>query len=132
MTRAYGNRVVVDHGEADGRRLQTTYSHLSALHTTQGSTVVPGTTLGRVGSTGLSTGPHLHFEVMLDGHYTDPVPWLDGVGEGRSSRPSRRDIRSSARRQGTGPPPLGALLRSTTQKRLSSGSARTTKSGWGG
>ncbi|MFE1151058.1 M23 family metallopeptidase [Streptomyces albidoflavus] len=80
LTRAYGNRVVVDHGEADGRRLQTTYSHLSALNTTQGSTVTPGTTLGWVGSTGLSTGPHLHFEVMVDGHYTDPVPWLDGAG----------------------------------------------------
>ncbi|MFF8566613.1 M23 family metallopeptidase [Streptomyces albidoflavus] len=80
LTQAYGNRVVVDHGQADGQRLQTTYSHLSALNTTQGSTVVPGTTLGWVGSTGLSTGPHLHFEVMLDGHYTDPVPWLDGGG----------------------------------------------------
>ncbi|TWV28084.1 M23 family metallopeptidase, partial [Streptomyces albidoflavus] len=75
-----GNRVVIDHGKANGKRLQTTYSHLSALNTTQGSPVIPGTTLGWVGSTGLSTGPHLHFEVMVEGHYTDPMPWLGGGG----------------------------------------------------
>ncbi|MBO1287956.1 M23 family metallopeptidase [Streptomyces sampsonii] len=80
LTQAYGNRVVIDHGKANGKRLQTTYSHLSALNTTQGSTVIPGTTLGWVGSTGLSTGPHLHFEVMVEGQYTDPMPWLEGGG----------------------------------------------------
>lgn len=80
LTKAYGNRVVVDHGAVDGARLQTTYSHLSVLRTTRGSAVSPTTLLGDVGSTGLSTGPHLHFEVMVDGHYTDPMPWLNGGG----------------------------------------------------
>ncbi|WP_327186794.1 M23 family metallopeptidase [Streptomyces sp. NBC_01334] len=76
MTTAYGNRVVVDHGTIEGKRLQTTYSHLSAIDVTVGQTVQSGTPLGRVGSTGLSTGPHLHFEVIYDGYYADPVPWL--------------------------------------------------------
>ncbi|MFD9320794.1 M23 family metallopeptidase [Streptomyces sp. NPDC060053] len=76
MTTAYGNRVVVDHGTIEGKRLQTTYSHLSAIGVTVGQTVQTGTPLGRVGSTGLSTGPHLHFEVIYDGYYADPQPWL--------------------------------------------------------
>ncbi|WP_443080127.1 peptidoglycan DD-metalloendopeptidase family protein [Streptomyces sp. P9-A2] len=76
MTAAYGNRVVIDHGTIAGKRLETTYSHLSALQVTTGQTVTAGTPVGLVGSTGLSTGPHLHFEVLLDGQYTDPMPWL--------------------------------------------------------
>ncbi len=76
MTAAYGNRVVIDHGTIDGKRLETTYSHLSALQVTAGRTVTAGTPVGLVGSTGLSTGPHLHFEVLLDGQYMDPMPWL--------------------------------------------------------
>ncbi|MFJ1807132.1 MULTISPECIES: M23 family metallopeptidase [unclassified Streptomyces] len=80
MTTAYGNRVVVDHGTIEGKRLQTTYSHLSAIEVAAGQTVQTGTPLGRVGSTGLSTGPHLHFEVIYDGYYADPVPWLASSG----------------------------------------------------
>ncbi|MFI5824386.1 M23 family metallopeptidase [Streptomyces rishiriensis] len=76
MTKAYGNRVVVDHGLIDGKRLETTYSHLSLLQVTAGQEVRTGAPIGRVGSTGLSTGPHLHFEVIYDGYYTDPLPWL--------------------------------------------------------
>ncbi|MFJ8146358.1 peptidoglycan DD-metalloendopeptidase family protein [Streptomyces sp. NPDC096048] len=75
-TSAYGNRIVIDHGTIEGKRLETTYSHLSALEAAVGQTVEAGTPIGRVGSTGLSTGPHLHFEVVLDGYYTDPRPWL--------------------------------------------------------
>ncbi|MFC7994887.1 peptidoglycan DD-metalloendopeptidase family protein [Streptomyces rochei] len=79
-TTAYGNRVVIDHGTIEGKRLETTYSHLSSLDTAVGRTVEAGTMVGRVGSTGLSTGPHLHFEVVLDGYYTDPRPWLTPTG----------------------------------------------------
>ncbi|MFI6193531.1 peptidoglycan DD-metalloendopeptidase family protein [Streptomyces phaeochromogenes] len=75
-TTAYGIRVVIDHGTIDGKRLQTTYSHLSALQVTTGQTVTAGSPVGLVGSTGLSTGPHLHFEVLLDGQYMNPLPWL--------------------------------------------------------
>ncbi|MEU1511742.1 M23 family metallopeptidase [Streptomyces sp. NPDC005811] len=80
MTKAYGNRVVVDHGTIEGKRLQTTYSHLSRIDVTAGQAVQTGTPVGRVGSTGLSTGPHLHFEVIYDGYYTDPQPWLAPSG----------------------------------------------------
>ncbi len=80
MTRAYGNRIVIDHGTIEGKRLETTYSHLSALGVTPGQTVAAGTPIGRVGSTGLSTGPHLHFEVIYDGYYADPQPWLAPPG----------------------------------------------------
>ncbi|MFI6035103.1 M23 family metallopeptidase [Streptomyces sp. NPDC051315] len=76
LTKAYGNRVVIDHGTIDGKRLETTYSHLSALDVALGQSVQAGTLVGRAGSTGLSTGPHLHFEVIYDGYYTDPQPWL--------------------------------------------------------
>jgi len=76
MTKAYGNRVVIDHGTISGKPLQTTYSHLSSLQVPVGGTVEAGTPIGLAGSTGLSTGPHLHFEVVFDGGYTDPMPWL--------------------------------------------------------
>ncbi|WP_105972485.1 M23 family metallopeptidase [Streptomyces geranii] len=79
-TKAYGNRVVIDHGTIEGKRLETTYSHLSALGVTGGQTVSGGATIGQVGSTGLSTGPHLHFEVIYDGYYADPQPWLATSG----------------------------------------------------
>ncbi|MGX1298773.1 murein DD-endopeptidase MepM/ murein hydrolase activator NlpD [Streptomyces albogriseolus] len=80
MTPAYGYRVVIDHGAVDGKRLQTTYSHLSALQVSTGQGLSNGQAVGLVGSTGLSTGPHLHFEVLLDGQYTDPVAWLADGG----------------------------------------------------
>jgi murein DD-endopeptidase MepM/ murein hydrolase activator NlpD len=80
LTSAYGNRIVIDHGTIQGKRVETTYSHLSSLGVAVGQTVEAGTPVGRVGSTGLSTGPHLHFEVILDGYYTDPRPWLVAGG----------------------------------------------------
>lgn len=80
LTSAYGNRIVIDHGTIQGKRVETTYSHLSALETSVGQTVEAGALIGRVGSTGLSTGPHLHFEVILDGYYTDPRPWVVANG----------------------------------------------------
>ncbi|MER5408949.1 M23 family metallopeptidase [Streptomyces sp. NPDC002769] len=76
MTKAYGNRVVIDHGMIGGRRLETTYSHMSSLLVRAGQSVESGAAVGFVGSTGLSTGPHLHFEVLVDGAYSDPMPWL--------------------------------------------------------
>jgi murein DD-endopeptidase MepM/ murein hydrolase activator NlpD len=80
LTSAYGNRVVVDHGTIEGKRLQTTYSHLSRIDVAVGQTVATGAPVGLAGSTGLSTGPHLHFEVIYDGYYTDPQPWLAPSG----------------------------------------------------
>ncbi|MEU6102078.1 M23 family metallopeptidase [Streptomyces flaveolus] len=80
MTSAYGYRVVIGHATVNGKRLETTYSHLSVLQVSAGQSVSTGAPVGLVGSTGLSTGPHLHFEVLLDGQYTDPEAWLTSGG----------------------------------------------------
>ena len=64
----YGNMVQVTH--ADGT--VTLYAHLSEINVRQGDTVVRGQQIGRVGSTGNSSGPHLHFEVRSNGSKIDP------------------------------------------------------------
>lgn len=74
----YGGRVVVDHGRVAGMRVQTSYSHLSAIGVHVGQQVQVHDGIGLVGSTGYSTGCHLHFEVMVNGQFTDPLPWLNG------------------------------------------------------
>ena len=74
----YGNRIVVDHGSVAGKKLESTYNHLSLIAVTTGQTLQAGEPLGRVGTTGNSTGCHLHFEVMISGTYTDPMPYLNG------------------------------------------------------
>lgn len=56
----------------------TRYGHLSGLNVTQGQTVSTGALLGPSGSTGNSTGPHLHFEVRIAGNTVDPIPYLAG------------------------------------------------------
>jgi murein DD-endopeptidase MepM/ murein hydrolase activator NlpD len=68
----YGNAVVIDHGGGMG----TLYGHQSSMAVVPGQTVQAGTIIGYVGSTGNSTGPHLHFEVRLGGAPVDPVPYL--------------------------------------------------------
>jgi murein DD-endopeptidase MepM/ murein hydrolase activator NlpD len=73
---AYGNRVVVSHGRVGGVALTTTYNHLSKIGVREGQKLDRGENLGRSGNTGYSTGPHLHFEVLVDGGFTDPMTWL--------------------------------------------------------
>lgn len=70
---AYGKLVVIDHG----RGLQTAYAHLSQIDVAEGACVESGMRIGAVGVTGLSAGPHLHFEVRKDGEPIDPAHWLD-------------------------------------------------------
>ena len=67
-----GNRVVVDHGNG----LETTYNHLSSFSVTEGQTVSRGDVLALSGTTGASTGCHLHFEVQVNGEVVDPTGWL--------------------------------------------------------
>ena len=69
---SYGNTVVVEH--ASGARLR--YAHLSSILVQPGETVRQGQVLGRVGSTGRATGPHLHFELLIEGERVDPGTWL--------------------------------------------------------
>lgn len=73
---AYGNFTVIDHGVVDGRRLTTAYAHQAQFLVREGDAVEKGQPIGIVGSTGYSTGPHLHFEVREDGAVVDPMTWL--------------------------------------------------------
>jgi murein DD-endopeptidase MepM/ murein hydrolase activator NlpD len=68
----YGNCVIIDHGGGTA----TLYGHCSRLGVTQEQKVTQGQVIAYVGSTGLSTGPHLHFEVRRDGRPVDPAPYL--------------------------------------------------------
>jgi len=68
----YGNMVEIEHAEG----MSTRYGHLSALLVSDGQTVAAGTPIGRVGSTGRSTGPHLHYETRIDGEPIDPMRFL--------------------------------------------------------
>ncbi len=70
---AYGFLVVLDHGGG----WETRYAHLSRIDVRVGERVAQGTVVGLVGSTGASTGPHLHFEVRRDGQALDPLAYLE-------------------------------------------------------
>ena len=68
----YGNCIVVDHGGG----VSTLYAHMSAYVAKEGDWVSQGQVIGKVGSTGNSTGPHLHFEVRINGSHTDPTAYV--------------------------------------------------------
>lgn len=68
----YGNCVIIDHGGG----VSTLYGHASKILVKKGQDVIKGQTVALVGSTGLSTGPHLHFEVRVKGETQDPLTWL--------------------------------------------------------
>ena len=71
---AYGNYVVIDHGGG----VATLYAHMTKRLVKAGDTVQQGKQIGTVGSTGYSTGPHLHYEIIKDGDYIDPVTQYPG------------------------------------------------------
>ncbi|MDR2895246.1 MAG: M23 family metallopeptidase [Propionibacteriaceae bacterium] len=73
----YGNRVVVNHNTGNGANMASSYSHASSLIVSRGQEVSVGQVLGFVGSTGTSTGCHLHWQVWRDGQLSDPADWLD-------------------------------------------------------
>ena len=68
----YGKMVEIDHGNG----LSTRYGHLSAIDVTVGQSVRIGHIIGKIGSTGRSTGPHLHYETRVDGDAVDPQKYL--------------------------------------------------------
>ncbi|MCX5987754.1 MAG: M23 family metallopeptidase, partial [Chloroflexi bacterium] len=69
----YGNRIIVNHGNG----ITTTYNHLSAFLVQVGQNVSKGQVIARMGSTGNSTGPHLHFEILRNGSYINPLGALN-------------------------------------------------------
>ena len=73
--RGYGNVVYVDHGSG----ISTRYGHLSRISVSIGQSVETGDIIGLVGSTGRSTGPHLHYEVRINNQPVDPKPYLPGA-----------------------------------------------------
>lgn len=71
-TGGYGNMVEIDHGNG----LSTRYGHMMSISVSEGQHVSAGTIVGRLGSTGRSTGPHLHYETRIDGEAVDPRRFL--------------------------------------------------------
>lgn len=69
---AYGNHVIIDHGNG----YTTLYAHLSSIYVNQGQTISRGSALGRMGSTGRSSGIHLHFEIRQNGIAQNPLAYL--------------------------------------------------------
>ena len=88
----YGNCVEIDHGNG----LVTRYAHMSGFRTVQGKPVLAGEVIGLIGSTGRSTGPHLHFEVRINDRPVNPRPFLEAAphvfekaGSAPASNPAR-------------------------------------------
>ncbi len=75
FTSGKGNYILMDHGD----NLQTLYCHLSKISVSEGTVIRAGETIGLVGSTGMSTGPHLHFELRVDGIRCNPAYILKGL-----------------------------------------------------
>ncbi|MGC9331041.1 MAG: M23 family metallopeptidase [Bacteroidales bacterium] len=71
--RGYGKYIVINHGT---EHFRTLYSHLSEIAVTKGDKVHPGSVLGKIGNTGESTAPHLHFEIRIDHNCVDPDDFL--------------------------------------------------------
>ncbi|WP_423141311.1 M23 family metallopeptidase [Parablastomonas sp. CN1-191] len=78
----YGNCVEIDHGNG----LVTRYAHMSGFRTLVGREVAPGAIIGLIGSTGRSTGPHLHFEVRINGSPVNPRPFLEATADVQQKR----------------------------------------------
>jgi murein DD-endopeptidase MepM/ murein hydrolase activator NlpD len=76
FNRAYGWRTVISHGVVGGVLLTTTYNHQTSLGVSRGQTVQTGQVIGLSGTTGYSTGCHLHFELLVNSDLVDPLPWL--------------------------------------------------------
>lgn len=75
MNGGYGNCVMVDHGNG----IVTVYAHMSSIGVSYGQYVTAGQYVGAVGSTGVSTGPHCHFEIRINGGQTDPAAYFSGL-----------------------------------------------------
>jgi murein DD-endopeptidase MepM/ murein hydrolase activator NlpD len=73
---AYGNRLFLSHGKVDGVRVETAFNHAARYLVRPGQRISRGQVIGEVGSTGFSTGCHLHLMVWLNGRLSNPMSWL--------------------------------------------------------
>lgn len=73
--KGYGNLVVIKHNDS----LTSHYGHLQRILVSPGQKIKPGAVIGLVGETGITTGPHLHFELRFDGHAQDPEKFIPGL-----------------------------------------------------
>ena len=76
----YGNYVTINHGTKDGKTYVVTYGHMSSTAVSAGATVKKGQTIGYVGTTGWSTGYHLHFGIAVNGAWVNPMNYYRKVG----------------------------------------------------
>ena len=76
FNRAYGNRLFLSHGSVDGIKVQTVFNHAARYLVRPGQRVSRGQVIGEVGSTGFSTGCHLHLMLWLNGRLSNPMSWL--------------------------------------------------------
>ena len=76
----YGKHIKIEHKE----NLQTFYAHLSEINVQEGEVIEKGQVIGKVGNTGLSTGPHLHYEIISDGKKVDPKDFFEGKEKSKS------------------------------------------------
>lgn len=121
----YGNCVMIDHGNG----IKTIYGHLSKITCTQGQKVSAGTIIGKVGSTGVSTGPHLHFGVQVDGQLVDPSPYLFGTN-GKTRSATIKSItpyttRTSAAHKGTANTGTKKTAKKTTKTNTGKSTGKT-------
>ena len=84
----YGNMVEIDHGKG----IATRYGHMSRIVARSGDRVKRGELIGYVGSTGRSTGNHLHYEVRIDGHAVNPMPFLQSANYLMAARAQNSDV----------------------------------------
>ncbi|MBR5724400.1 MAG: M23 family metallopeptidase [Bacteroidales bacterium] len=99
-TNGYGNQVVINHGYG----YETRYAHLSVMTVVEGMTVKRGEQIGNVGTTGKSTGPHLHYEVVYRGNRVNPMNYMDfnmPLEEYRAMISTRKEESPKGRRTST-------------------------------
>ncbi len=84
---SYGNYVVIRMVKDDGTVIEAKYAHCQTMLVSAGQDVVKGDAIATVGSTGSSTGPHLHMEVLVDGAYMNPIYFVETGDDGSSSVP---------------------------------------------
>lgn len=91
----YGNCVIIDHGGG----IKTLYGHLRSISVSKGDSVTPRQEIGKIGTTGTSTGDHLHFEVHMNGKRVDPLTYLDTSVSGMGGSEPLKYKESLSRRE---------------------------------